>query len=287
MGSTIAATEVDVLIVGAGVVGLTLAHALQKRGISCQIFERDESIDSGGNGWGITIHWAQHALEKCIPEKKDPGSYKFFNLETLERKFTDVIDPLTFQGCHPVLGVYMFWCLVSTPELNGSAGSPKPYYQAQVRDSWNPRKGEGDIPATSAGKVARIKELCADMAAPIKKMVNSIPDSSEAIGVKLQDWPCLDWDNRGGRVTLAGDLAHAMTMYRGEAANFGIVDAADPAEAIAAFTKDGVPQAQAIEDYELKLRTRSAKGVLNSRQACIDAHDLTTLTPESPLLCNR
>ncbi|CAI7663826.1 unnamed protein product [Penicillium glandicola] len=360
MGSTIAPTEVDVLIVGAGVVGLTLAHALQK------IFERDESIDSRGNGWGITIHWARHALKNCIPEsayqalgtitvdqdmnKKDPGSYKFFNLGTLERKFaaavdpermrirreglrkllvpglpilwgvkidnispypdsngvclslpdgsewrgkvlvgadgsgssirrylcpdhadniplplrfigvivmlspeatdaiTDVTDPLTFQGCHPVSGVYMFWCLVSTPQLNGSAGSLRPYYQAQVCVSWNPREGEGDVPATSAGKVARIKELCADMTAPIKKMVDSIPESSEAIGVKLQDWPCLDRDNRGGRVTLAGDSAHAMTMYRGEAANFGIVDAADLAEAIAAFTKDGVPQAQAIED---------------------------------------
>jgi 2-polyprenyl-6-methoxyphenol hydroxylase-like FAD-dependent oxidoreductase len=127
---------------------------------------------------------------------------------------TDIIDPLTFQGCHPLTGVYMFWCLVSTPQLNGSADSSSPYYQAQICVSWKPAVDEGEIPSTPSGKVQRIRDLCANMASPIKNMVDSIPEDSEPIAVKLQDWPCLDWDNRDGRITLAGDSAHAMTMCK-------------------------------------------------------------------------
>lgn len=127
---------------------------------------------------------------------------------------TDTIDPLTFQGCHPATGVYMFWCLVSTPETNGSTDTASPYFQVQVCVSWKPADGEGDVPDSAAGKVLRMRELCSTMAAPIRDMVNAIPEDSEAIAVRLQDWPCLTWDNYDGRVTLAGDSAHAMTMCK-------------------------------------------------------------------------
>lgn len=426
------------IIVGAGVVGLTLAHALEKvcsytlhsrvtgtkhsqNGISYQILERDLSIDSRGNGWGITIHWARQALQSCIPEhmynsldtisvdpnmkSKDPGHYKFFNLESVERKFaapvdpermrvkregfrklllsdlnvkwatqvkdialsedsisvtledssvvkgrllvgadgsksvtrrvlcpqnsenlpipirflglvakltpevthsiTDNIDPLTFQGCHPKTGVYMFWCLVSVPEINKSISTATPYYEVQICVSWPPKEGEPDLPASAADKVRLMRKMCSDMGQPIKDMVDSIPDDSSPIEVKLQDWPCLDWDNHGGKATLAGDSCHAMTMCkfstllyrdrqanstnvdRGEAANFGIVDASELAEAILSFTKNGHSQVDAIAEYERKLRVRSSKGVLASRQACMDAHDYANLTAMSPLLHNR
>ena len=56
-----------VLIIGAGVVGLTLAQSLKKDGIPFQIFERDTHVDSRAHGWGITIHWALDALKACLP----------------------------------------------------------------------------------------------------------------------------------------------------------------------------------------------------------------------------
>lgn len=126
----------------------------------------------------------------------------------------DFIDPLTFQGCHPNTGVYMFWCLVSTPASNGSDKSLEPYFQAQVCVSWPAKDGEPNVPGTSAGKVRLMQKLCSDMACPIRNMVNAIPENSEPISVKLQDWPCLDWDNYDGRITLAGDSSHAMTMCK-------------------------------------------------------------------------
>jgi flavin-dependent dehydrogenase len=59
--------RLPVIIVGGGIVGLSLAQALKKEGIAFQVFERDEHIVSRAAGWGITIHWALPALESCLP----------------------------------------------------------------------------------------------------------------------------------------------------------------------------------------------------------------------------
>ena len=45
-----------ILILGAGLCGLTLAQNLRKLGISFQIFERDEGPHSRFQGWAIALH---------------------------------------------------------------------------------------------------------------------------------------------------------------------------------------------------------------------------------------
>lgn len=45
-----------VLILGAGLGGLTLAQSLRKRGVSFEIFERDEHVQSRSGGWAIALH---------------------------------------------------------------------------------------------------------------------------------------------------------------------------------------------------------------------------------------
>jgi len=39
-------------------------------------------------------------------------------------------------------------------------------------------------------------------------------DSSPVFMRQLQYWPTVPWDNRGGRVTLAGDAAHCLLPSR-------------------------------------------------------------------------
>ncbi|EAT81400.1 hypothetical protein SNOG_10901 [Parastagonospora nodorum SN15] len=45
-----------VLIVGAGLGGLSLAQNLRKRGISFEIFERESEANARWQGWAITLH---------------------------------------------------------------------------------------------------------------------------------------------------------------------------------------------------------------------------------------
>jgi len=49
-----AEAKLHVLIVGAGLAGLTLAQALRKQGVSFEVFER--SPDSRFQGWAIGVH---------------------------------------------------------------------------------------------------------------------------------------------------------------------------------------------------------------------------------------
>lgn len=45
-----------IVILGAGLGGLTLAQALRKDGIPFRIFDRDESLHARDGGWAIGIH---------------------------------------------------------------------------------------------------------------------------------------------------------------------------------------------------------------------------------------
>ncbi|KAL6818059.1 hypothetical protein GGI42DRAFT_347320 [Trichoderma sp. SZMC 28013] len=56
-----------VLIAGAGLGGLTLAQNLRKRGISYEIFERDEHKDARFQGWAIALHTITDELVASMP----------------------------------------------------------------------------------------------------------------------------------------------------------------------------------------------------------------------------
>lgn len=93
-----------VIIVGAGVSGLTLAQACRKEGIPYRIFERDESATHRSAGWGLTIHWALPDFKALLPddlvarlpecfvnrgavEAGEKGSFTFFDLSTAEPRW--------------------------------------------------------------------------------------------------------------------------------------------------------------------------------------------------------
>jgi 2-polyprenyl-6-methoxyphenol hydroxylase-like FAD-dependent oxidoreductase len=99
MASPISSTS-PILIIGAGIVGLTLAQALTKSHIPFRIFDRDASPTSRSPGWGITVHWALPALLSCLPPhvaakletaqvdpeqgRCDTGQFLVLNLKTAE-----------------------------------------------------------------------------------------------------------------------------------------------------------------------------------------------------------
>ncbi|KAL1862623.1 hypothetical protein Daus18300_008420 [Diaporthe australafricana] len=62
-----------VLIVGAGLSGLTLAQTLRKNGVSYEIFERDKSAEARAQGWAIALHGPVLAdLKEHMPDDIGP-----------------------------------------------------------------------------------------------------------------------------------------------------------------------------------------------------------------------
>ncbi len=97
------------------------------------------------------------------------------------------------------------------------------------------------------------------------------------------------WDGQG-KATLVGDAAHAMTMYRGEAANHGILDVEVLLGHICEVVSRGgygEGLGDAIAAYEEAMIRRAAPAVLTSRRACLDAHDYERIGEESPLVNKR
>lgn len=80
-----------VVIVGAGLGGLCLAQGLRKRGLTFDVFERDESPYSRTQGYRIRIdHHGQQALNECLP----PSLYELFrSTSALPVSGIHVLDP--------------------------------------------------------------------------------------------------------------------------------------------------------------------------------------------------
>ncbi|KAI9829291.1 MAG: hypothetical protein M1826_005755 [Phylliscum demangeonii] len=200
-------------------------------------------------------------------------------------------------------------------------------YTCQILTSWPYRAGylgratPTDVPATNDERIAFMKRLAADgWAEPFRSVVAAIPAEAEAKTISLEDWlpPPLPattttpkgsdsrarthpqppmWDHRGGKVTLAGDAAHAMVMFRGEAANHGITDVRVLLEHLAPYL-DGHTQASTststspalgplVSAYQDEMIARTRPAVLASRRACLDAHEYARITDQSPLVSRR
>ncbi|EED12117.1 monooxygenase, putative [Talaromyces stipitatus ATCC 10500] len=387
-----------VIILGAGMVGLTLAQALKKAGIPFQVYERDSAADTEkGRGWALTVHWALSALEECLPPElynrleniqvdptlDDSRRFCFLDLSTAIPKyiippskrlrvnrrllgnllgegidiqynktlssfhvspeipdavtisFTDgtsttgcllvgtdgrnsktrrillgeeigalnplpvcsigttitmtpeqfapirEIDPLLFQGSHPATGV---------PQINGSKDTLNPFYEGQLIQSWLYKSEKDAVPETDSERLALFKRNAQCFHWRLREAINTLPEDSKVIHIKLVDWVPVEWDNRDGRVTLAGDAAHAMTSYRGEAFNHGVADAAVLARNIITAWNDPAAIGRlgdAVSRYEVEMRERTWESVLLSTQACLDAHDLNGLQPDSPIVSKR
>ncbi|KAK4503158.1 hypothetical protein PRZ48_006586 [Zasmidium cellare] len=93
-----------ILIIGAGISGLTLAQACRKEDLPFKIFERDESPTSRSAGWGITLNSALSHFKALLPddvltrlpdalvnreavEAGEKSSFTFFDLSTGEAKW--------------------------------------------------------------------------------------------------------------------------------------------------------------------------------------------------------
>ena len=57
-----------VLIVGAGVCGLAIAHGLQKASVSYTIFEAEEESTFRSREWTMALHWSIPMLESLLPD---------------------------------------------------------------------------------------------------------------------------------------------------------------------------------------------------------------------------
>lgn len=197
----------------------------------------------------------------------------------------DKFDPLLFQGTIPLNNSFFWFSMLSTPEYT----KEEDLYYAQVNLSWNIPKDYDEPFITKQDKANAMKIHSQGLNPSLKWLVDRAVEDPEAIlEIKLTDWPQVQW-NHNDQVLLAGDAAHAMTMYRGEAGNHGICDVKDLMDQIDLFVSGNKTWEMAAKDYCETIKARASPAVLLSRQACLDAHDFSKIRPDtdSPLLSMR
>lgn len=195
------------------------------------------------------------------------------------------LDPILFQALHPETGNYLWYSVQEVFEEPDGRLS----LDTMLIISWLVRdEAAGALPPSSTGCVALMKRRAATFAEPLRGMIMDIPDDADAKPLRIRDFvpPPEGWrgGDLDGRVTLAGDAAHAMTMYRGEGANHGILDAALVVGQMERIVSGEISQVEAVRVYEREMCGRAARGVLLSRQAALDAHDWGRVNVSSPLL---
>ena len=79
-------------------------------------------------------------------------------------------------------------------------------------------------------------------------------------------WSPSTWNNRNGRMSLAGDAAHAMLPHRGQGLNNAMQDADELIEAITKVVFENAALDSAIAEYEGAMIPRGAKEVELSLQ---------------------
>ncbi|KFX98096.1 hypothetical protein O988_04534 [Pseudogymnoascus sp. VKM F-3808] len=186
------------------------------------------------------------------------------------------LDPYFFQCCDPASDTFMFYGFLHVPTAKDQeAKNGTLQATCQVLTSWPHKAGflgksePSEVPETDAERVAWIKSITSGWIEPFGGIVQGIPEGAEPKVINLEDWPPRkgSWDNRGGKVTLIGDAAHAMTMYRGEAANHGVAD-------VRVFLGQFLPEnhqgpsapslKEKVDAYELEMIERTRPAVLRS-----------------------
>lgn len=194
-------------------------------------------------------------------------------------------DPLLFQGTVPKNETFFWFSMLATPEYSRE----EDVFYAQVNLSWKVEDDEEPF-ATPEEKAAALLRHAKGLHPDLHELVQrAAEDSLQLVEIKLADWPQVQWDTRDNKILLLGDAAHAMTMYRGEAANHGITDVSDLIKDIDLYLAGIVTWEEVVSNYCSTVKARAGEAVLLSRQACLDAHDMSKIKvdSDSPLLSMR
>ncbi|ROT37641.1 FAD/NAD(P)-binding domain-containing protein [Sodiomyces alkalinus F11] len=214
------------------------------------------------------------------------------------------LDPTLFQGCQPRTRTWMWFSVMESPDINGTASRPpeERLWKIQLCLSWltsaaedaEQQGGDSSAPdlSTDAARIRVMRQKAADFDPRIASVFrDAIPDDhGPVLKLRLFDWH-IPSPSTGtlGAVTLVGDAAHTMSMYRGEGFNHAILDAyhlCQTAREIsnAAGTEDGrwlEVREKAIRDYEGETRARGEVAVAMCRASCLEVHYWDKLSENS------
>ncbi|KAL8721858.1 MAG: hypothetical protein Q9225_001535 [Loekoesia sp. 1 TL-2023] len=191
----------------------------------------------------------------------------------ISRKIRDIND-LYFVAYHPE-GVCAFMAVHDVPDP-----SKPETWKWMFSLTW-PDK-DGPVPVGAEAIRQKWVFWAEQLAEPFRSAYMSIAPSATIWCDRLAEWRTEPWDNRNGRVTLAGDAAHPMTYHRGQGLNNAIIDAAFLCRSLNEHCQNGTPITEALAVYEKEMQERGRAAVISSGENSLMVHDWERLK-QSPI----
>ncbi|KAK1836726.1 hypothetical protein QBC39DRAFT_337104 [Podospora conica] len=147
--------------------------------------------------------------------------------------------------------------------------------------SWIKLWRRGRLPEPPATKgpeaLAYVKATSGDLIEPFRSRIMETKESEGCYVDEMRTWVPVEWDTLGGRVTLAGDAAHPMLVYRGQGYQHAVVDAQRYVEALVSVREGNVGREEAIKAYSDDVVERGAKAVTQSLKEAEMSMDLASI----------
>ncbi|CZR62938.1 related to monooxygenase [Phialocephala subalpina] len=188
------------------------------------------------------------------------------------------LDRLTDYGVHPK-GFFFLMAIQSVPDTDDPST-----WLFQLLSSWpDTLYALKEEENTSEGRLKVLKGLTKDFSEPRKSAIEWVKEGTHISRDRLAIWSPVPWDHHRGRVTLAGDAAHAMTYHRGQGLNNCFNDAANLVKAIVKVRDGEVDIEEAVNRYREEVVDRGQAEVEMRRRQTMAVHDWG-LFMESPIM---
>jgi 2-polyprenyl-6-methoxyphenol hydroxylase-like FAD-dependent oxidoreductase len=254
-----------------------------------KVFFEDGSTDQGDILVGIdgaNSQVRQSLLGREAEQDILPFALMNFNASyTAEQAhfIKDRLHPLVDIAIHPA-GQYIRMNVLDMPDNDDPTK-----WTFQILSTW-PLKTVEDHDNES-NRLGRLKEHVRrdGWAEPYKSAIEWISDDTLVLRDQLKIWKTIPWDNQGGRVTLCGDAAHAMTFRtpllsslhiptdrlpdRGQGANNAFYSAHCLVEALKTVQAGSATLNDAITAYDESIWKRGANEVQISKAQSFFTHD--------------
>jgi 2-polyprenyl-6-methoxyphenol hydroxylase-like FAD-dependent oxidoreductase len=256
-----------------------------------KVFFEDGSMDIGNIVIGID--GAMSKVRQCLLGRQGDMDILPFALMNFNASYTaeqarfikDRLHPLVDIAIHPA-GHYIRANVLDMPDQEDPTK-----WTFQILSTW-PLKAVEDHD-NEVDRLKRLKEHVkkAGWAEPYKSAIEWIPEDTEVLRDQLKIWKTVPWDNQGGRVTLCGDAAHAMTFRtflthstqkgfvltlipdRGQGANNAFYSAHCLVEALKSVQAGSSTLKEAITAYDESIWIRGANEVQISKAQTFFTHD--------------
>ncbi|ESZ97152.1 hypothetical protein SBOR_2465 [Sclerotinia borealis F-4128] len=218
----------------------------------------------------------EHSLNTRLPYAATFVQARYTREQAL---FLRSFHPLFLAAPHPD-NIFAFFGLQDAPDPEKPESWTFFFYI-----SWNSSIDMQDAEAKvfdDAARLRQVREMGKRYAEPWKSAFEWLPEYQPVWYFGLAVWDPREethqWNNRNGRVTLAGDAAHPMTYQRGQGLNHSITDAGNLVE----FLKMDTHQSSAIDNYEEEMINRAGEEVHLSIINTTMLHDWSKVI-ESPV----